>query len=138
MTYTIVVGYDGSEPSKKALDAALDLAKEKQAQVLLTCGYQVPLRNFGSWHAIDDLEEAVAAGVQEAITGCGADACVVLEAVVLPLRPTAAILTIAEERDADLIVVGSRGESGIAGSLAGSTVQGLVHHTKTPLLIIPV
>ena len=81
---------------------------------------------------------AVAAGVKSAITSCDADACVVLDAVVLPLPAASAILKVAEEQHADLIVVGSRGEGGIVGTLVGSTALGLVHRSKVPLLIIPV
>jgi nucleotide-binding universal stress UspA family protein len=46
------------------------------------------------------------------------------------------IAAIAEERDAGAVVVGSRGHSGFKARLLGSTSQGVLHHTRRPVLVV--
>lgn len=48
-----------------------------------------------------------------------------------------AIVRIAEEQDAGLIVVGSRGHSGLRATLLGSVSDGVVHHATRPVLVVP-
>ena len=40
-------------------------------------------------------------------------------------------------KNADMIVVGTRGRGGIAGMLLGSTSQGILHNTQVPVMIVP-
>jgi nucleotide-binding universal stress UspA family protein len=46
------------------------------------------------------------------------------------------IAMIAERRDADLVVVGTRGHSGIAGSLLGSVSADVVRRSKRPVVVV--
>jgi nucleotide-binding universal stress UspA family protein len=48
-----------------------------------------------------------------------------------------AVLDVADEADAQLIVLGSRGRSGIKSMVLGSVSYGVVHHSKRPVLIVP-
>jgi nucleotide-binding universal stress UspA family protein len=48
-----------------------------------------------------------------------------------------ALVEIAEEHDAAVIVVGRRGLSGIGSALLGSVSYGLVHNSSRPVLVIP-
>lgn len=48
-----------------------------------------------------------------------------------------AILSAADEHDAGLIVVGSRGRSGIAAAILGSVANAVVHGTQRPTLTVP-
>lgn len=48
-----------------------------------------------------------------------------------------AIVRIAEEQDAALIVVASRGHSGLRATLLGSVSDGVVHHATRPVLVVP-
>ncbi len=60
-----------------------------------------------------------------------------------PARPSTAItvwrtiLELAEEEAADLIVLGSRGRSGIKSMVLGSVSYGVLHNSERPLLIVP-
>jgi nucleotide-binding universal stress UspA family protein len=48
-----------------------------------------------------------------------------------------AILDIADERDAAVLVVGARGASALGAALLGSVSYGLVHNSKRPVLVVP-
>ena len=51
--------------------------------------------------------------------------------------PAAALVELAEERDARVIVVGTRGESPIRGALLGSTPHKLLQLADRPVLVVP-
>src|SRR5581483_6327505 len=51
--------------------------------------------------------------------------------------PAHAIKSIAKEANADLIVVGTRGHSPVAGLLLGSVTQRLLHIAHCPVLAVP-
>jgi nucleotide-binding universal stress UspA family protein len=52
-------------------------------------------------------------------------------------KPWPAIIEVADELDADLVVVGTRGLSSVESVLMGGVSNGLVHHSRRPLLIVP-
>ena len=48
-----------------------------------------------------------------------------------------AILDVADHEGAGVVVLGSRGRSGIRSALLGSVSYGVVHHSRRPLLVVP-
>jgi len=78
-------------------------------------------------HAEEVLREARAALGQ---AGAGA------EVLVLYGPPAEALVEAAEERDADLVVVGSRGRGAVARVLLGSTTDRVVHVSTRPVLVV--
>jgi nucleotide-binding universal stress UspA family protein len=55
----------------------------------------------------------------------------------VPVQSHAAPALIEQGRDADLLVVGSRGRGGFTGLLFGSVSQEVAHHAPCPLVIVP-
>jgi nucleotide-binding universal stress UspA family protein len=53
-------------------------------------------------------------------------------------RPVAALMKLAEARDARAIVVATQGEHPIKGAILGSVAQKLVHQSERPVLVVPV
>ena len=47
------------------------------------------------------------------------------------------VLDVADEVDASVVVLGSRGRSGVRSALLGSVSYGVVHHSRRPLLVVP-
>ena len=54
-----------------------------------------------------------------------------------PTEGQAADVLVTEAKDADLLVVGSRGLGGFRGLLLGSTSQQCAHHAPCPLVVVP-
>ena len=60
-----------------------------------------------------------------------------VEAVIVERSPAQALAELAAERDARVIVVGTRGESPIRGALLGSTPHKLLQLSDRPVLVVP-
>jgi nucleotide-binding universal stress UspA family protein len=134
---TIVVGYDEGEPAKRALGRAAKLAKAFGGKLVVTSVARalVPAgHGLGPVDTVDTIEEHdeqlrhAAAFLSEHglegeyVTGLG--------------DPAHEILSVAEARDADLIVVGTR-EPGVLARLFGLSVSGGVQrHAHCDVLIV--
>lgn len=133
----IVVGYDGSDCSKAALDRAVDLAAGLGDRIVVVFGYAPP----GLWggeiaeheEAIEEFGEKVMAEAKQRIDLSTVDG----EVAMLPKRGTEALVDVAEERDARMIVVGSYGDPPLKGMILGSTPNKLLHMADRPVLVVP-
>ena len=124
---TIVVATDGSEQAGAALELGAQIALETGAQ-LCCVSVDDSLDKLGIDPAPEQRAEAGARAARE--FGLQADA-------VARVGPAAErILEVADERDADLIVVGSRGHGAIVGRLLGSVSMGLVRKSRRPVVVV--
>jgi nucleotide-binding universal stress UspA family protein len=134
---SIVVGYDGSECGDVALASGLELAKEVGDRVVVVFGYAPP----GIWGGeIADHETVIeerGKALLEAAQAKAADRGEEIDAVLVAKRATEALLDVAEERDARMIVVGGTGESALKGIILGSTPNKLLHVSGRPVLVVP-
>ncbi len=144
MFSSIVVGTDGSETARKAVQQATDLAKQVGASVSLVSAYE-PVSNQRlreeQREVPKDLEwmvnprEDVEATLKEAgeeVEGAG----VKVETFAREGDAADAILDVAEEQSADLIVVGNKGMTGAKRFLLGSVPNKVSHHAPCSVLII--
>ncbi len=134
---SIVVGYDGSDSSKAALAQAKELAGGLGDKIVLVFGYAPP----GIWGGeIAEHEEAIeefgAAAMEEAKRLVETDG-VQAEYELVPKRAVEAVLAVAEERDARMIVVGGGGEAPLRGAILGATPYKLLHQADRPVLVVP-
>ena len=83
--------------------------------------------------ALLELGERVARHALERAGAAGCEA----ELAVLGARPVDALLQLATERNARLIVVGSYGDSPLKGAILGSTPHKLLHLADRPVLAVP-
>jgi nucleotide-binding universal stress UspA family protein len=136
LTGKIVVGVDGSEGSQDALRHAEQLAITGGARLEAVIAWQPtlvygPIYSVANWAPQDDalhvLDATVAAvfgdDVPESMTRTVAEGV------------TAQVL-IEASKDADLLVVGSRGYGGFAGLLLGSVSSACAEHAKCPVLVV--
>jgi len=136
MSSGVIVGYDGSDGSKAALRAALDVAKAYGDKVTIAFGYGVnPMAGEVKDYAAA-LRELAHKRVEEA-AGIAAEVDGEVDAVLVEQSPAKALVELAEERDARMIVVGTHGESPLHGALIGSTPHKLMHISRRPVLVVP-
>lgn len=133
----IVVGYDGSACGDAALDSALGIAGELGDKVVVVFGYAPP----GLWggeiaeheEAIEELGEKVMAQAKSQAAAKGVE----IESQLVAKRAAEALIEVADQRDARMIVVGSFGDPPLKGMILGSTPNKLLHLSERPILVVP-
>ena len=144
MFRSIVVGTDGSDTATQAVRQAIELARSVGARIELVSAYEpvsdARLREE-SLHVPEDLQwminprEDVQATLEAAASEIRA-AGVEVEVFALQGDPADAILDVAEETKADLIIVGNKGMTGARRFLLGSVPNKVSHHAPCSVLII--
>jgi nucleotide-binding universal stress UspA family protein len=126
----IVIGYDDTEPAKRALSRAAELASAFGARLVVTSVVPVTTpataRSIGADPDDETTHEAQLAAAKGLLADRGLEADYV-EAVG---HPADAIVDVATAREADLIVVGTR-EPGFVQRLLGSSVSAAVAHKSS-------
>jgi nucleotide-binding universal stress UspA family protein len=144
MFKTIVVGTDGSETAGEAVRQATELAKATGASISLVSAFE-PVGNQRlreeRVEAPEDLQWMVNAREDvDATLNDAADkikeAGVSVETIARQGDPADAILDVAEEKNADLIVVGNKGMTGAKRFLLGSVPNKVSHHAPSSVMII--
>lgn len=144
----LLLCYDGSDDAAEAIVAARRLLASSRVIVLsvwLPASSVFPgdiAASGGMGDALVTLEQAATEQARE-LVATGADLAQqagfeVIDTVVTRSGPPTwkTILEVAEARDVDAIVVGSRGRSGITLALLGSVSSGIVHHANRPVLVV--
>ncbi|HWB69379.1 MAG TPA: universal stress protein [Solirubrobacterales bacterium] len=134
----LVVGYDASECSKLALREACGLARQLGDRIVVVFGYAPGGYGGGEFpqhrEAVEEIGEKITAEAAERAERAGVEH----EVVLLPLKAEQALIQVANERDARMIVVGSYGEPPLRGVILGSTPNKLLHLAERPVLVVPV
>jgi nucleotide-binding universal stress UspA family protein len=134
---SLIVGVDGSDGSRAAVDEAIDLAGDLGAALTFVFVRKPPARWLGDPYYqraltgdMVDARRAVAEAVEKATTA-GIEA----DAEILEGDPANELVSIADNRDADLIVVGSRGHGALAGAVLGSVSQSVSQHANRTVVV---
>ena len=144
MFKTIVVGTDGSETAGKAVREAIGLARALGASIELVSAFE-PVPSERLRHEARDVPQDLQWMVnpREDVDATLREAAERVEAAGVPVSifaregdPADAILDVAEERNADLIVVGNKGMTGAKRFLLGSVPNKVSHHAPCSVLII--
>jgi nucleotide-binding universal stress UspA family protein len=134
----IVWATDGSAGADHALGYARDLARAYHADLVVVHGEEMSAArsSIGYTRRVDeeDLEAKIKRQVAE-ITGSGRPVSV--KVIGGHAHPAALIAEVAEEVGADLVVVGTRGHTPLAGLLVGSVTDRLLHISPCPVLAVP-
>ena len=142
----VLVATDGSESADRAVDYAAKLAKDNAAELMIVNvigGYGLPDQVFrafteGQHVWLDELLKSLSA---EMLTHAR-DRARLAGATIIQLesRPgdvAQTLIDIAQQKPADIIIVGKRGAGRIAGLLLGSVSQKLVSLSPVPVTIVP-
>lgn len=133
----ILVATDGSAGAALAVGKGVWLAKMLDAQVTFVAVARPPVPLLGDPHYQSALtaELAKARSNVAAAIPVAEERRVRYETEVLQGTPADAILELARDRNADLIVVGSRGRGRITGTVLGSVSTAIVHRADRPVLV---
>ncbi|MCQ4084813.1 universal stress protein [Streptomyces sp. RB6PN25] len=139
----IVVGVDGSEPSKAALRWALRHAELTSGVVEAVIAWEFPYLRYGyGWTpptaGADELfdyegtAEVILTRAIDEVVGTGGRNSIRTRVA----RGNAAAVLLEAARGAELLVVGNRGHGGFAEALLGSVGQHCVQHAPCPVVVI--
>jgi nucleotide-binding universal stress UspA family protein len=136
MSSGIIVGYDGSDCAKLALRTGIEVGRAYGEKVVIAFAYELnPVA--GEIHDYHTALKDLATQRLEDATALAAGDGVEIEAVIVERAPAEGLVALADERDARVIVVGTRGESPIRGALLGSTPHKLLQLSDRPVLVVP-
>jgi nucleotide-binding universal stress UspA family protein len=143
VTTKLLVGVDGSDASKRAVEWCAEHAAQLDAEVVAVHAIDLPVlvAPMGSGFSLPEFKPADRDELQRIVTEewCAplTAASVAFRVVLKDSEPALAIIQAAKTENADLVVTGRRGRGGFAELLLGSTSHALSHHLHRPLLIVP-
>jgi nucleotide-binding universal stress UspA family protein len=139
----IVVGVDDSAQAFAALQWALAEAALRQASVEVVHTWTPPMSAlpFGGTLSVPLDEVAVDATARQHVEemvgvalGASPDPAVPVQVTILPGTPALALVEVAA--DADLLVVGSHGRTGLSRLVLGSVAMAVVQHSPCPTVVV--
>jgi nucleotide-binding universal stress UspA family protein len=137
----IVVGVDGSDAGKHAVEWTARLAKAMRSEVIAVYALDIPVALPDPYTMPLYLDDKVRAGIEKDLVTkwCRPlkTAGVRFRAVLQDGRPASVILDLADKEKADLVVVGRRGRGEVAELLLGSVSHEVVLHSRRPVLLVP-
>ena len=133
----ILLATDGSEDATLAARAAIELSNRTASELhVVHVWHDVPTPHFRSFVRAQLRQEAeeVLRKQVERIEQAGGT---VAQAHLREGRTIDEILDLSEELEVGLLIVGSRGLGGVGRFLLGSVSEGIVHHARRPVLVVP-
>jgi len=146
----ILIALDGSEPSIKATEYGIEMAKKSGNSQLIALHvihsqikylYSSNVAALVTSSTIDTIVDAAKQEAQKWLTKIKEKADqnevkLKIEFIVDPASVVGAIVDYAERENIDLIIIGSRGLSGFKKLLLGSTTSGVVTYAHCPVLVL--
>jgi nucleotide-binding universal stress UspA family protein len=134
----VVLGYDESPGAEVALDTAIRVAARWEEPLTIVYGAGPP-GGVGEEHKAhrDALMEIGQHALDRAVERAREQG-VTTEIRLVDAKPAQALLEVADELDATVIVVGTTGESPLRSAMLGSTPHKLLHLSSRAVLCVPV
>lgn len=137
----ILVPVDFSDHSARALDYAIELAKELSAGLHLMHSYKINVGGLSPYGVVlpETLDRDIRAAAERQLDEWADKvraAGLAVEISITPIFPSEAIANTAEEAGADLIVMGTRGLGGLKHVMLGSVAERTVRIAPCPVLTL--
>lgn len=136
MAGEIVLGYDGTDCAKAALDVACSMASSADAKLVIGYGYE-PYHGAGDVGPHREALKAMGKEVTGEAVAAAREKGVEAEAALVADRPAPGLASLAVEREASFIVLGSYGEPPLRSAILGSTPHKLLHISEVPVVVVP-
>jgi nucleotide-binding universal stress UspA family protein len=139
---TIVVATDGSPAALAAVEHALQEARRRNAAIELVGAWSTPVNGAlgAPTYMSEDVFYATRDAMGEVLAQAKAGAAeqgLQAETHLVAGDPAVEICRLAEDRHADLIIMGSRGHGPLAAALLGSVVAHVLQHARCPVMVVP-
>lgn len=131
----LIVGFDGSPAALIALERGISMATALGAPLRLVAAWQLPVQYSGFGVVDWSPEEFTRAMVADAVRTRFGDDVPAWFSSELHQGGAAGVL-IDASRDAQMLIVGSRGHGGFVGLLLGSVSSAVVGHSRCPVLVM--
>ncbi|HEY5658671.1 MAG TPA: universal stress protein [Myxococcota bacterium] len=137
----ILVPVDFSSHSARALDYAMGLARHFDGKIYLLHSYPVHIERIAAYGMTvpenfeQECRDAAAQHLHKWVEKVSAEG-VKVEAIVTPTFASEAIVKRAEQIGADLIVMGTRGLTGVSHVLLGSVAERTIRHAPCPVMTV--
>lgn len=135
-----LVGLDGSDASKQALEEALNFAKETKAEVLAISVVPIQRELVSSFSVFGHIKDLIRKNYEKALE----EAKDIAEEVGFKIKtfleegnPHEKIIEVAQKEGCDLIVTGRRGLTSFEKILLGSTAHRVINNSPIDVLIVP-
>ncbi|AUX47225.1 universal stress protein [Sorangium cellulosum] len=140
---TLLLAHDFDETSEHALNEAIELARKLPARIVVAHVYSVPVYSFPEGSSLipsaEDaarLAEVAQRSLDQVLARASATPDVTLSGVLRAGVPDEEICRLADELQADMIVIGTHARGAFARALLGSVAQRVVRSAKVPVLTI--
>jgi nucleotide-binding universal stress UspA family protein len=137
---SVLVSTDFGEPSKRAVEIAIEMALEFDAALTIVHSVELPtFAMLDAGYTSVDVIAGVEAGASAALAQTLRDArkkCPRAEAILRRGSPWQEILAAIDEARADLVVMATHGRRGISRALIGSVAERVVRLSPVPVLTI--
>jgi nucleotide-binding universal stress UspA family protein len=131
MSGRIVVGVDGSEGGRRALEWAWEEARQQRAELIVVHAWEY---SAGCYGVITTNEESARADLAECMRQFETEGVTVRTRMI---DGRAVPVLLHEARHADLLVVGSRGHGRVSNAVLGSVSMECIHRAVCPVVVIP-
>ena len=137
----VLVAMDGSAPSKQALEHALSEYPGASVTVLhvvnpMEAGYSADPMGGDVWEGWYENAVEISDDLFAEATSIAEEHGVAIETVRETGRPAQVIVAYAADHDVDLVIVGSRGRSGVSRLLLGSVAETVVRRSPVPVTVV--
>ena len=136
----IILAFDNSADSEKALQWTISFAKDNRAEVHITNVIEsVYTDSFEEVYNLTTINNLRKKDITEKTAKAEAickEHNIVSKAIMLEGQPAEEIINYAEKINADLIVCGTRGHGGFSALLLGSTAHKLVTYATIPVVVV--
>ncbi|HXF96333.1 MAG TPA: universal stress protein [Gemmatimonadales bacterium] len=139
MFHRIVVGFDGSDSSRRALEDAVRLAKLTGAEMLVVMVEEHLPKYPSAMSETTEEREAIDtyfAELEREAEALGRDTGVPLGVRIVAGNAPKLLCDVAKEVRADLLVIGASGRSGLWAGVLGTTADKVVDHAPCSVLVV--
>jgi nucleotide-binding universal stress UspA family protein len=135
----ILLAYDGSEGANRALEAAIELARLHKGKIwALAVEENLPhvIATVGEYQDIKEQANDKFRQLLEAARARGEEAGIELKTILRAGHPAQTIISVAQDAEVDVILVGHSGLSGVWAAFLGTTAEKVSRHAPCSVLIV--